>query len=101
MEGDHVGLDGDVGVLPGVEGADGHVAIFRGRRDEVELLALEVALGALLGEILGGEGCGRGVLMTAGEEENEEESGEKCAGFHQDRIARQGAVEAAKVGGFE
>jgi len=76
VEGEHVGLDGDVGVLPGVEGVDGHVARLGGRRDHVELLALGVADGALLGYGFGSGGGRRGCGVAAGEGEAEEREGE-------------------------
>ena len=55
VEGEHVGLDSDVGILPLVEGVDGHVTVLGGRRYHVQLLALHISLGAQVGfGLLGG-----------------------------------------------
>ena len=82
VDGEHVGLDSDVGVLPGVEAADGHIAIFGGWRDLVELLTLHVGFGALLDAGLAGDVRGGRGGVAAGKTEGKECNGEKGAGAH-------------------
>ena len=78
VEGEHVGLDGDVGILPLVEGVDGHVTVLRGWGYHVQLLALHVSLGAQVDfGLLRGFGGERGGMAAGEEQTRERESQEK------------------------
>jgi len=77
VEGEHIGLDGDVGILPLVEGVDGHVTVLGGWGYHVQLLALHVSLGAQAGlGFLGGFGGQRG-SVAAGEKQTREREGQE------------------------
>src|SRR5215469_18231235 len=81
VQGDHVALHGEVGVLPGLEAVNGGVAGLGGWRDEVELLTGGVERGALGGSEGGGcslsaGGCAR----ASGEDEGRGERCGECEG---------------------